>query len=100
MRTSGRGVAGSARGTPLASTPEPSGKPAESRSSRAGGRLDDKNYTDHHQQELFVLVAARLVAGAFLGARLRGKARSGRRSCDASRTASALLLDTSAVPRS
>src|SRR6266540_6549378 len=46
------------------------------------------------------MVVARLVAGAFRGARLRGKARPSARSRDASGAASALLVDPGAVPRS
>src|SRR3979411_1550418 len=79
MHTSGKGTAGTVRGTGLASASGAGGKPAESRPSRAGGRIDDKRYTAHPQQELFVMVVARLVAGAVLGARFRGKARSPRR---------------------
>ena len=56
------------------------------------GRPYGEDYTDHLQQELFVLVAARLVAGEILGPRIRG----GRnRPDDASARAEILLLSSS-----
>src|SRR3954451_24039895 len=63
------------------------------------GGIDGASNPDHHQQELFVVVAARMAAGAVRRARFRGADRSGRRSRGPGGAVAAVLVDSGAMPR-
>src|SRR5947199_7523156 len=57
-----------------------------------------KDHTDHLQQELLVLVAARLAVGEILRDRVRGGRHRPRRCVGAGRNPAAVVLDPGAVP--
>src|SRR5437868_15211895 len=62
------------------------------------GRPNGEDHTDHLQQELFVLVVARLAAREILRAGIRGGRHRPRRCVGAGRNPAAVVVDPGAVP--